>query len=50
MYCRTTQSAYFGPYDVEIQAGVRGRAKGFQRFEGIALLHAGAARRKDEGH
>jgi hypothetical protein len=33
MYCRTTQSAYFGPYDADIQAGVLGRAKGSQRLK-----------------
>jgi hypothetical protein len=32
MYCPTTQSAYFGPYDVEFQAGVLGRAEGSQRL------------------
>jgi hypothetical protein len=33
MYCRTTQSAYFGPHDVEIQTDVLGRAKGSQRLK-----------------
>jgi hypothetical protein len=33
MYCRTTQSAYFGPHDVEIQTDVLGRAQVSQRLK-----------------